>query len=211
MIAARQISRNIREGYYSGNLAGRHRRGSEIQALRQWAQVPAWTCDKSQWGPGEWQHEPDRINFRTEEGFDAAVLRARHSGSLCGYVGVPYGHPWWGMKYMDSLPSTPALLATPVDTDKISLISLLCMAGEASERIRIDCAVQVHGGLTYSARGWRAAGEDARCWYFGFDCAHYQDASPAYDHRFGGGGTYRDLEFVKDEVAALSKQLAGKT
>jgi hypothetical protein len=207
---ARTISRNIREGYYQGCARGRHERGAERFALRTWAPTDPWTCDKSNWGRGDWQHEPDRLNFLTDEGFDAAILRARHSGSLCGYVGVPFGHPWWGLKYSDSLPSTPEQLAAPVNTDKISLLSLFCMAADGLENIRIDCTVQVHGGLTYSARGWRAAGEDARCWYFGFDCAHYGDASPAYDRMWGSDGQYRDIDYVKEEIAALSRQLAGK-
>lgn len=208
MSAPRTISRNIREGYYCGRLDGHHTRGEERFALRTWAPADPWYCDKSKWGPGDWQDEPDRLNFHTPEGFDGAVLRARHSGALCGYVGVPFGHPWWGKNYSDSVPSTPEQLAAPVDTDKISLISLMCMAGKGLEQIQIDCTVSVHGGLTYSARGWRGAGENARFWYFGFDCAHYRDLSPAYDSMFSSEGNYRDIEFVKDEVAALSLQLA---
>jgi hypothetical protein len=134
MIRARTISRNIREGYYCGRLDGHHTRGEERFALRSWAPAQSWVCDKKEWGPGEWQHEPDRLIFRTPEGFEAAVLRARHSGSFCGYVGVPFGHPWWGKHYGDSVASTPEQLAAPVDISKISVISLFCMAGEGTEQ-----------------------------------------------------------------------------
>lgn len=209
MIRTRTISRNIREGYYCGRVDKRHARADERFALCTWAPVKPWVVLKDTWGDGPWQDEPDRLNFHTPEGFDGAILRNRHGGNLCGYVGVPFGHPWWGKDYGDRVPSKPEQLAAPVDGSKISLISLLCMAGEDLEKIRIDCTISVHGGLTYSGRGWRGAGENIRSWYFGFDCAHCYDISPAYDSMFSSGSVYRDIDFVKNEIAVLSKQLAG--
>jgi hypothetical protein len=57
----------------------------------------------------------------------------------------------------------------------------------------------VHGSITYSGD------RDGVFWY-GFDCAHCDDLSPAYEHDFRSG-TYRDLEYVKAECAALARQL----
>jgi hypothetical protein len=164
------------------------------------------SMDKPKWMRGEWTDEPDRLNYKTDEGFDAAIIRTSHSGCLCGYVGVPAGHPWYGMGYSAEVAPTKAQIEAPVDIDKRSAISLLIAAlGEAgTESVRLDCLLNVHGGLTYADNGIAEFGEDPSLWYFGFDCAHSGDASPAYDFH----GTYRDIEYVKREIAALSKQLA---
>lgn len=54
------------------------------------------------------------------------------------------------------------------------------------------------------------ADEPARVWWFGFDCAHSGDASPAYDHKYGFGsdGWYKNIRYVKQEIAGLARQLA---
>jgi hypothetical protein len=51
--------------------------------------------DKSDWGPGPWQEEPDRIEWRSH-GLPCLIVRQKHHGALCGYVGVPEGHPCFG-------------------------------------------------------------------------------------------------------------------
>lgn len=47
--------------------------------------------DKSTWGSGPWQDEPDLVEFRAH-GLPC-VLRRNRSGAWCGYVGVPSEHP----------------------------------------------------------------------------------------------------------------------
>jgi hypothetical protein len=42
--------------------------------------------------PGEWSHEPDRLDFWAS-GFPCAIRRG-NVGALCGYVGVRDDHPW---------------------------------------------------------------------------------------------------------------------
>src|SRR5260221_8568664 len=56
--------------------------------------------DKSKWGRGPWQNEPDRIEYE-HLGFPCLIVRVDHSGHLCGYVAVPPGHPWHGADYND--------------------------------------------------------------------------------------------------------------
>lgn len=51
--------------------------------------------DKSQWGAGPWQDEPDRVEFE-HLGFPCLINRNMRHGNLCGYVAVPPGHPWHG-------------------------------------------------------------------------------------------------------------------
>lgn len=51
---------------------------------------------KSEWGPGPWQDEPDRVEFK-HHGFPC-LLRRAPSGGWCGYVAVAPGHPWHGIE-----------------------------------------------------------------------------------------------------------------
>src|SRR5947207_1159298 len=53
---------------------------------------------KSEWGPGEWQDEPDRLEWRHTSGLPCLIVR-NHMGSLCGYVGVPPAHPFYMRHY----------------------------------------------------------------------------------------------------------------
>lgn len=56
--------------------------------------------DRTGWGPGPWDGEPDRLEWRTAAGLPALARRAGH-GSWCGYVAVPPGHPLHGAHYDD--------------------------------------------------------------------------------------------------------------
>lgn len=49
----------------------------------------------AKFGPGPWQDEPDRIEWRNE-GFPCLMIRHPSMGHWCGYVGVEPGHPWHG-------------------------------------------------------------------------------------------------------------------
>ena len=55
--------------------------------------------DKSRWGPGPWQTEPDRVEF-VHAGLPCLALR-NHYGAWCGYAAVPPGHPLHGQDYND--------------------------------------------------------------------------------------------------------------
>lgn len=52
--------------------------------------------EKSGWGPGPWQDEPDRVEWRTDCGLPGLITRNPLQGNLCGYVAVPPGHPLHG-------------------------------------------------------------------------------------------------------------------
>lgn len=58
-------------------------------------QVP---IDKSGWGDGPWQHEPDRAEW-THAGLPCLALRNENGGGWCGYVAVPQSHPLHGKNY----------------------------------------------------------------------------------------------------------------
>jgi hypothetical protein len=55
------------------------------------------TYDKSKWGKGPWNKEPDRVDF-IHAGFSCFILR-NTSGNWCGYVGVPSTHPAYEKDY----------------------------------------------------------------------------------------------------------------
>lgn len=59
--------------------------------------------DKSSWGDGPWQTEPDKLWVDDATDLDCMIVRNR-VGSLCGYVGVPREHPWHGQGYDDLEP-----------------------------------------------------------------------------------------------------------
>lgn len=59
--------------------------------------VESTFIDKSTWERGPWDDEPDKILWEDEfSGLPCAVVRAVVPGSLCGYVAVQEGHPWFG-------------------------------------------------------------------------------------------------------------------
>lgn len=62
------------------------------------------TADKSSWGAGPWQDEPDKKQWLdATTGLPCLIVRNVHaSGVLCGYVGVPRGHPYYEKDYSDT-------------------------------------------------------------------------------------------------------------
>lgn len=158
------------------------------------------TIDKTAWPRGPWDDEPDKAQWVDEAtGLDCLLVRNR-LGALCGYVGVPPVHPWHGQDY-------GAKVVEPADDGDPR-------GGE------IDSIIDVHGGLTYANACQEdeaesegichvpAPGRPADVWWFGFDCGHYRDFAPGYAIRFDIGGTYRDLDYVRGEIASLAAQLA---
>lgn len=167
------------------------------------------TVDKSEWGDGPWQDEPDKIQWTdAETGLPCLVKRHSSLGHLCGYVGVSEGHPAFEKDYDD-----------------------VRVAGGSE-----DGWPDVHGGLTYAAHceeGDEAMaichipepGQPDHVWWLGFDCAHSGDLSPAMAARdrarfeetgdplwaplAGHEEKYRTVDYVRRECASLARQLAG--
>ena len=55
-----------------------------------------WVIDKSTWGPGPWQNEPDRVEWR-HAGLPCLAVRHPVGGFWCGYAAVAPGHPYHGV------------------------------------------------------------------------------------------------------------------
>lgn len=166
------------------------------------------TVDKTDWLRGPWDDEPDKIQWIDETtGLDCLIVR-NGSGALCGYVGVPPEHPWHGLDYSGHL---------DVPCEDRERGECWWEDGHSPES-----TLKVHGGLTYSdtcqpsddeSRGVCHVPDPGRpenVWWFGFDCAHAWDLSPAYAGRYARileDETYKPVAYVEQECASLARQL----
>ena len=171
------------------------------------------TADKTDWGAGPWMAEPDKIQWVDDAtNLDCLIVRGP-LGALCGYVGVPPEHPWHGRDYSDTHYNDEGEYDTEV------------------AKTAPDYIIEVHGGLTYADLCQEGVEEDRgvchipldgrphNVWWFGFDCAHSHDLSPAMANRdrelgiaplssYGLGEHYRSVPYVRREVESLARQLA---
>lgn len=117
------------------------------------------------------------------------VVKATDMGHRCGYVGVPKGHPLYGMHY-----------------DK----------AEEEVGAWVHGGLTFSGGDEFGCL-WHL-GFDADYWYLGFDCAHHGDAPDpdlvadefmAHAQRIGGGHVWT-LEEVKAECIALADSILAR-
>lgn len=148
--------------------------------------------NKESWGPGEWQTEPDRIEWRYK-GFPLLMVRnTRVTGSWCGYVGVPSSHPFYKTNYNE---------IGNVDVHGGLTYSDKCRADICHEPKK---------------------GESDDIWWLGFDCSHCDDISPKMGATMeflrkqmgqtmpsilGSYGKYRNVKYVKKECQRLADQL----
>lgn len=151
--------------------------------------------DSLGWPAGEWDGEPDKVQWPdAATGLPCIAVRNPRRGHWCGYVGVPPEHPLHGAGY-------------------------------------VDVALDAHGGITYAdacqpeddeSQGichTPDPGEPDHVWWFGFDCAHSGDWSPAdavhamrrgYPFSRMAYETYRTLAYVQSECESLAMQLAAQ-
>jgi hypothetical protein len=139
--------------------------------------------DRSEWGSGPWDGEPDKVVWVDETTDLDCMVRRGPSGAWCGYVGVPEGHSLFGKSYHDVEMNVHGGLtfADTCDTDGPEE-SAICHIPEPR---RPDVI-----------------------WWFGFDCGHAFDLMPVYQPSHWVDRTYRDLEYVKSETLRLAKQIS---
>ncbi len=141
------------------------------------------------WGPGQWEDEPDLVEWRTPGSTMPRLALRNNFGSWCGYVGLPPGHPSHGKGY-----DAPAI-------EGLSVHGGVTYANECGGKI-------CHAPLP---------GEPAHVWWIGFDTAHSGDLSPglrATTRRLCGSRqreweTYKNLAYVVSETEQLAAQLEG--
>ena len=168
-----------------------------------------WSIPKKDWPPGPWHDEPDELKWvDPETGYSCLLLRGP-SGSWCGFVGIPEGHPLYGVAYSEPA-KLPFLLV--LNLLRINGHAFLyreeAVKGTATPENFLSC----HGGITYTSDS-RGDDNDGR-WWFGFDCAHAFDLMPYHEASFSKKpelrsteDVYRDLEYAKTECACLAEQL----
>lgn len=149
------------------------------------------TKDKSDWGDGPWQNEPDKRQWR-DEATGLPCLIVRNWGAWCGYVGVSRGHPLYGASYDDDR------------AEDIDVHGGLTFAGPCRP-----------GNETHAICHKVEPGEDDDVWWLGFDCNQCGDFDPDMARGRGRGlfrtpcedETYRDIAYVTKEVQKLAAQL----
>ena len=134
--------------------------------------------DKSTWPDGPWMSEPDRLEFEAH-GFPCLIVRQPHNGGLCGYVAVPPGHPWYGVRYQDLDPEVHGGL-----TYSDFCQGNICHVPKPGEPDNVY---------------W--LGFDCGHYH------DYQPAYPGdLNLRFGHERVYRDIAYVKQQCEELAKQ-----
>lgn len=164
-----------------------------------------YVVDKSEWGPGPWMTEPDRVDF-VAHGFACLALRHPRHGYWCAYVGVPREHPLYGIAWdADAFPSL--------------------------EGRGVNYSNVCSGAICHTP----APGMPDDVWWFGFDCGRVFELAPGLEARTRGimgrarthedplvrqlaelcpespfkmREVYRDLPYVRCAVEHLACQLA---
>lgn len=156
------------------------------------------TMDKSDWGPGAWQKEPDKLQWQDKAtGLPCLIVRNR-MGALCGYVGVAKGHPDYRKDYHS--------IRVNVHREGLSFSGFCQSSPDESRGV---CHVP-------------DPGEPDHVWWLGFDCGLRHDLAPALTAYFkrtapelvgnplSNGGTYRNLAYARKEVRSLAAQLKAR-
>lgn len=140
---------------------------------------------------GPWDSEPDKRQWMSETGLPCLIVR-NHYGALCGYVGVPRTHPWYGQKYDD----VDEQLGDDENEEGDSPHGGLTFAGSCGEKICHEVE----------------PGEDDDVWWLGFDCAHAFDLVPGMgrDYYPDDVVVYRDVAYVTAECEKLAALLRAK-
>lgn len=169
------------------------------------------TVDKSTWGDGPWQSEPDKMQWQDEAtGLPCLIVRGP-VGALCGYVGIAPDHPAYGLSY-DGTPDNEHRAHIKAVWDHMRTgFKHYDGSAEMHEAVRDsimsmpeppavvpgigECVAELeaHGGLTYSGccQGdichVPESNQPDNVWWFGFDCAHAWDLCPLMEK------TYREV------------------
>lgn len=157
--------------------------------------------DKSAWGEGPWQFEPDKISWvDPATNFPCLIVRGSLLGALCGYVGIPPEHPWFGKNYWESISGIEGRDDSP------------------------EYLLNAHRGINFSRpcqednkeRGvchLPESDESDHVWWYGFDCAHAGDIWPAMNDvdafpNVGSQESYKDVDYIRQQVRLLATQLS---
>jgi hypothetical protein len=188
--------------------------------------------NKADWQRGPWDNEPDKIQWQDEAtGLPCLIVRGP-VGALCGYVGVPSGHPLHGKDYDDARVDVHGGLTFAHGCAEITrevwekwrerLLSPKHQEeakryphGDAANRLK-EWAEGLNSYEAWSDRAHArhvchlpSPGEPDNVWWLGFDCAHLGDVCPSMDrHSFSEhGASYKSIAYVTAECRSLAAQL----
>ena len=130
---------------------------------------------------GPWDTEPQRARWLdTSVRFWCLIVRHPTLKHLCGYIGIPLGHPWFGKGYDD---------IRMADNDWPEVHGGLTYASDHEPG--------------------EGRGSKSELWWIGFDCSHCGDLCPGmlrYGSRADRDETYKDWDYVKSECESLARQ-----
>ena len=129
-----------------------------------------------------WENEPDHAEWVQEiSGYKCRISRMEGSGALCGYVGIPKEHRFWGKGYHG-------------DNEEVD-----------------DISDNVHGGLTYSEEGkdgyWYFGFDTTHANDFAPKLVELLIEFGRKDLPFHDCMNYKTWEYVENEVHWLGKRL----
>lgn len=156
--------------------------------------------DKSAWGVGPWNDEPDRLDF--EHAGLSCLLHRGPGGHWCGYAAVPPAHPLHGKGYSDDAVDVNVHGGLTYASECDGAICHVPKPGEPDNVwwFGFDCA---HSGDFSPRHGNYGVG------------AGYPWPEKAYDHAQAMSAVddwhvekYRDVAYVRAETERLAEQLA---
>ena len=128
-----------------------------------------------------WEDEPDHAEWENEVGYKCRISRMEGSGALCGYVGIPKGHKYWGVIYDEG----------DAELDAI--------------------ADDVHGGFTYTEEGddgwWYFGFDTTHINDFAPKLVELLIDLGRKDLPFTDCMNYKTWEFVEEQIYWLGKRL----
>ncbi len=142
---------------------------------------------KSKMPDGEWQTEPDKKQWLDPKTNLPCLIVRGPVGALCGYVGIPNTHPYYGKDYN----------RLSLDVHGGLTFADKCQPHEDNKGI---CHI--------------APPEEDDVWWLGFDCAHHMDVVPGLLREYSSmmpklfsGNTYRNFDYVTKQCEFLAEQL----
>jgi hypothetical protein len=159
-------------------------------------------------GEGPWVEEPDRIEWRSGQGYPCLMVRHPVLGHWCGYVGLPPGHPWHGraaggigacahggINYAEPCNDQICHVPEPGDTDDVWWIGFDCAHYDdlspgifPARRILMGTCIGEYRGVAYVVQQVEALAIQARAAAEGRLVAPIDDDAPIYPCRFPGVG-----------------------
>lgn len=160
------------------------------------------------------------VAYYVEGDFPCAIVTEHRMGHLCGYVGVPPHHPWYGKDYDSIEARVHGGLTYGEHEQPGHAANVAALEGRAEKyanlpalpgrplsdgrpniwQRQLDAAKKDSGDHHYPYN----TGQDV--WWVGFDCAHLGDLVPGLNP--SSGDVYRDEEYVRQEIKGLVSQAA---